>query len=238
MTRDSPRHVATPWRRIKKRLDCVDFHRARGLDTRTPPCSRDREYRRVPAAGAGTSVRLDEPARRSPRASARANAARRSAKTSRARRVGGCRRATTSHSRAAECVVDGQRKNAISGRAIRHYAITGRARLEEKLRKRLENVLKEKVRATMRPRARVRSSAAPTRVDAFETAFECVRVEGCALETASRVRLAARAGRRRTARKCAHYFTRARASSARRAPPDGPEHAMSRCGQKRKKTLD
>lgn len=61
------------------------------------------------------------------------------------------------------------------------------------------------------------------------------RVEGCALETASRVRLAARAGRRRTARKCAHYFTRARASSARRAPPDGPEHAMSRCGQKRKK---
>ena len=61
------------------------------------------------------------------------------------------------------------------------------------------------------------------------------RVEGCALETASRVRLAARAGRRRTARKCAHYFTRERASRARRAPPDGPEHAMSRCGQKRKK---
>ena len=61
------------------------------------------------------------------------------------------------------------------------------------------------------------------------------RVEGCALETASRVRLAARAGRRRTARKCAHYFTRERASRARRAPPDGPEHAMSRCAQKRKK---
>jgi len=93
----------------------------------------------------------------------------------------------------------------------------------------------------MRPRARVRSSAAPTRVDAFETHLvetSTHLVEGCALETASRVRLAARAGRRRTARKCAHYFTRARASSARRAPPDGPEHAMSRCGQKRKKTLD
>ena len=136
MTRDSPRHVATPWCRIKKRLDCVDFHRARGLDTRTPPCSRDREYRRVPAAGAGTSVRLDEPARRSPRASARANAARRSAKTSRARRVGGCRRATTSHSRRRSTQ---KRRFATNVIDERHYGTRAtRRKATEKTRKRTQ----------------------------------------------------------------------------------------------------
>jgi len=136
VTRDSPRHVATPWCRIKKRLDCVDFHRARGLDTRTPPCSRDREYRRVPAAGAGTSVRLDEPARRSPRASARANAARRSAKTSRARRVGGCRRATTSHSRRRSTQ---KRRFATNVIDERHYGTRAtRRKATEKTRKRTQ----------------------------------------------------------------------------------------------------
>jgi len=63
-----------------------------------------------------------------------------------------------------------KRRFCVDRRTCAIALITGRARLEEKLRKRLENVLKEKVRATMRLRARVRSSAAPTRVDAFDVA--------------------------------------------------------------------